>query len=301
MTHDDAILRALNSHGLIADITGWTQRLAPGGSTDRTFTIVAPDGTPTFTARLARAGLESWLRREEAVLRELAESNHAWSPVDVTRIEAADLLPVDLLVHEHMPGTNAPAGSVSLAARERLGEALAWVHRHERDGYMIWPSLDPRSGTRADAYRARLAPLRRYRSVAAATDAARRIAALEAIAADLPPENGWHDTSFALIHGDLSPGNILWEGDNVHLIDWEFARDGDPAEDLAYLIAEGRLTPDSFSDIAEAYVASDGDPWALARVGAWLPLVTLDAELWWADWGTSSPSPPSPVRGGGCP
>lgn len=278
------IISVLHAMSMLPRTCGWTARIAPGGSTDRTFTISDPDGVPTFTARLARAGLEAWLRREETVLRELAESSDARSPVRVTHVEAGDLLPTDMLVHEHMPGSNAPAESVSLAARERLGEALAWVHRHRRAGYMIWPSLEPRSGTRADNYRARIASLQRYRSAATLPDAATRIAALEALAESLPAENGWADSAFALIHGDLSPGNVLWDGDDIHLIDWEFARDGDPAEDLAYLIAEGKLTPDTFSDIAEAYVTAGGEPWAMARVGAWLPLVALDAELWWADW-----------------
>jgi len=288
----DAIVSALRTHELLPRSSGWVASIAPGGSTDRTFTVIDPDGVPTFTARLARTELEAWLRREEAVLRELAESDDACSPMRVTRIEASEGLPADLLVHEHMPGNNAPADSVSLTARERLGEALALVHRHPRVGYMIWPALEPRAGTRADNYRDRVASLHRYRSSITLPEAEARILALEAASATLPPENGWLDTVFALLHGDLSPGNILWDDDDVHLIDWEFARDGDPAEDLAYLISQGNLTPDTFADIAEAYVTASGDPWAIARVSAWLPLVKLDAELWWADWGTTSPPVP---------
>lgn len=280
----DALIFGLRDRMLLPSEAGWCARIAPGGSTDRTFTILSPDGTPTFTARLARTGLEDWLRREEEVLRELAESGSVWSPIRVTRIDAGGALPADLLVHEHMPGSNDSADAVSLAARERLGEALAWVHRHPRDGYMIWPSLESRYGTRAENFRARIASLFRYRSASAQPETVARIAALEAASTDLPPENGWHDIGFALIHGDLSSGNILWDGDAVHLIDWEFARDGDPAEDLAYLITEGKFSLETFVDIAEAYVAAGGEPWALARVSAWLPLVTLDAELWWADW-----------------
>jgi aminoglycoside phosphotransferase (APT) family kinase protein len=273
---------------MLPDEEGWQAVLAPGGSTDRTFAIVNPEGTPVYTARLARVGLEGWLRREEAVLRELAADDSRWSPRQVTRIDASGDLTAELLVHEHIPGSNAPAGEVSVAAREQLGEALAWLHRHERDRYMIWPSLDRHAGTRADAFRARIASLRRYRSVGTHPQAESRIAALEAQAADLAPENGWLDPTFALLHGDLSPGNILWQpnADDVRLIDWEFSRDGDPAEDLAYLIAEGKLTPETFSDVAEGYIAGGGEPWALARVPAWLPLVALDAELWWADWST---------------
>jgi hypothetical protein len=38
------------------------------------------------------------------------------------------------------------------------------------------------------------------------------------------------------------------------------------------------------ADIAEGYVGAGGEAWAFARLPAWLPLVTLDAALWWADY-----------------
>ncbi len=95
---------------------------------------------------------------------------------------------------------------------------------------------------------------------------------------------GWDEPAFSLLHGDLSAGNILWDEGRPTLIDWEFARDGDPAEDLAYLTSEAGLTPDELADIAEGYVAAGGEAWAFARVPAWLPLVRLDAALWWADY-----------------
>jgi aminoglycoside phosphotransferase (APT) family kinase protein len=40
----------------------------------------------------------------------------------------------------------------------------------------------------------------------------------------------------ALVHGDFSPHNIMWQGDQLTaVIDWEGAHFGDPAEDLAYI------------------------------------------------------------------
>ena len=40
----------------------------------------------------------------------------------------------------------------------------------------------------------------------------------------------------ALIHGDLRPGNFLYEGSGVNaLLDWEMAHIGDPAEDIAWI------------------------------------------------------------------
>nr|WP_246425476.1 phosphotransferase [Streptomonospora nanhaiensis] len=40
---------------------------------------------------------------------------------------------------------------------------------------------------------------------------------------------------FALVHGDLVPGNILVDGGTPRYVDWEWAEIGDPAQDLAYL------------------------------------------------------------------
>jgi aminoglycoside phosphotransferase (APT) family kinase protein len=291
-----AVLAALVRHGLVPDEPGWRVEVAPGGTTDRTFGIFDPAGVARYTARLARPGLGARLRYEEQVLRELAGQQAAlgeartgetvprpYTPREIIRVEDDALPGGGMLVHEHQPGRPAPVAMVSAAARERLGACLAWVHRHPREGYMLWPSLDARRGTRAALFRDRLATVERYASVRepllAAPALVERLRAL-----DLPPSAGWQQRGFVLLHGDLSSGNILWDGEHVTLIDWEFARDGDPAEDLAYLVSEQQMPPDLVAEIAEAYVAESGDPWALARLPAWLPLVALDAALWWADY-----------------
>ncbi|HYI14887.1 MAG TPA: aminoglycoside phosphotransferase family protein, partial [Thermomicrobiales bacterium] len=204
------------------------------------------------------------------------------TPRQVRLIEVDALPERWLLAHEHMPGRPAPVVDVSSLARERLGECLAWLHRHRRDGYMIWPSLDIVHGTRAELFAARLATLRRYRAAELFPGIAGLLESLATL--DLPASAGWHETDFALCHGDLSIGNILWDGDAVALIDWEFARDGDAAEDIAYLVAEQEIDPSTVGEIAEGYVDAGGDPWAFARLPAWLPLVALDAALWWADY-----------------
>jgi Ser/Thr protein kinase RdoA (MazF antagonist) len=275
-------LDVLVRHGLVPADAGWRAQVAPGGSTDRTFSVLDPSGTPRLTVRLARPGLADRLRHERQVLDELAGLPSP-APRDITLIEDAALPERWLLGHAHMPGAPAPVSHVSPAARERLGSCLAWVHRHQRDGFMIWPSLEEQRGTRADLYHARLDTLRRYQTGQGLLPAV--VPMLDRLArADLPASAGWLESQFFLCHGDLSIGNILWDGDDVYLIDWEFARDGDAAEDIAYLVAEQDLPPDLVAEIAEAYVDTGGDPWAFARLPAWLPLVALDAALWWADY-----------------
>lgn len=298
------ILGVLTHHGRVPAEPGWYAEVAPGGSTDRTFSVIDPAGEPRLTARLARPGLVERLRHERRILQELVReaatqsvnlsdrgepvprqvpTPEPWTPGDITLVEDDALPERWLLVHEHMRGQPVLLAEVTATARERFGECLAWVHSHQRDGYTIWPSLAAEHGTRADLYHARLDTLRRYQATKGRLPDAPAL--IERLAgADLSPSAGWHERDFALCHGDLSIGNILWDGDAVALIDWEFARDGDPAEDIAYLAAEQDLTPDLIAEIAEAYVAAGGDPWALARLPAWLPLVALDAALWWADY-----------------
>ncbi len=297
----ERVLDAVVRHGRVSKSAGWRVDIASGGSTDRTFQVRDPSGEPCLTVRLARPGLADRLAHEQRVLRELAvettsvpvvivdvpvsptRTPQSWTPRELSLIEDDELPGGWLLIHEHMSGNPESIAQVSVAARERLGECLAWVHGHRRDSYTIWPSLEPQDGTRADAFHRRIDSLRRYQSAQGRLpDATTMIDQLSR--EPLPSSAGWHEGDFALCHGDLSIGNVLWNRDDVALIDWEFARDGDPAEDIAYLAAEQHLSSELIADIAEAYVEADGDPWAFARLPVWLPLVTLDAALWWADY-----------------
>jgi aminoglycoside phosphotransferase (APT) family kinase protein len=63
-------------------------------------------------------------------------------------------------------------------------------------------------------------------------------------------------TLLSLIHGDLRPGNFLFEGGKVNaLLDWEMAHIGDPAEDIAW-VYRALWSPERFmslEDFAEAH------------------------------------------------
>lgn len=55
----------------------------------------------------------------------------------------------------------------------------------------------------------------------------------------------------ALVHGDLRPGNFLYEGARVNaLLDWEMAHIGDPAEDIAW-IYRALWSPERFVPIEQ--------------------------------------------------
>ncbi|MXZ85007.1 MAG: phosphotransferase family protein [Acidimicrobiia bacterium] len=76
-----------------------------------------------------------------------------------------------------------------------------------------------------------------------------------------PPERA------VLVHGDLGPGNVLHDGQQVTgLCDWELAHVGDPMEDLAWITVRSMLTP--FVDIDTAFGWYDG-PVDAERVRYW--------------------------------
>ncbi|HYI14068.1 MAG TPA: hypothetical protein VEX37_01670, partial [Thermomicrobiales bacterium] len=120
------ILDVLTRHGLVPAELGWRTNVAPGGSTDRTFSVLDPAGEPQLTVRLARPGLVDRLQHERRVLDELS-TTLAPGPIDlagddtipcltprqISLIEDDALSEYWLLAHEHMPGSPAPVTGVS--------------------------------------------------------------------------------------------------------------------------------------------------------------------------------------------
>jgi len=80
---------------------------------------------------------------------------------------------------------------------------------------------------------------------------------------------------FRMLHGDLMEQNILWTPSPV-FVDWEFWRMGDPAEDLASVIALNDAPRRVRAGILDGY----GDPEMGPRVDAWLAPIALDAGIW---------------------
>ena len=64
--------------------------------------------------------------------------------------------------------------------------------------------------------------------------------------AHIPPP-----TRLSLIHGDLRPGNFLFDGGKINtLLDWEMAHIGDPAEDIAW-VYRALWSPERFLSLGE--------------------------------------------------
>lgn len=91
----------------------------------------------------------------------------------------------------------------------------------------------------------------------------------------------------ALLHGDPAGGNILWNGSDPVLIDWEYARLGDPADEIAYLFEQSGLGPTQREGFWDGYRQSTSASHDLAGVGQrvawWEPVTLLGSTLWWVE------------------
>ncbi len=80
----------------------------------------------------------------------------------------------------------------------------------------------------------------------------------------------------AFIHGDITANNIVVAGDRLTLIDWQCARIGDPAEDLAgflYPAMQVMFGPGLLSrEQMELFLAAYPDPNVIARYRTLAPL-----------------------------
>lgn len=88
----------------------------------------------------------------------------------------------------------------------------------------------------------------------------------------------------ALLHGDVAGGNIMWTPDPV-LIDWEYARIGDPSDEIAYVFAQHGCTDEQRTAFWRGY----GGPHAVDRLledvvdrtAWWEPVTIFGSALFW--------------------
>jgi thiamine kinase-like enzyme len=89
-----------------------------------------------------------------------------------------------------------------------------------------------------------------------------------------------------LLHGDPGAGNIIWTPQPV-LIDWEYARLGDPADEIAYIFGQHGLAASQREAFWRGY-RTRPDPrrhleHVVDRVRSWEPLTLLGSALWWLE------------------
>lgn len=164
---------------------------------------------------------------EWAVLTALSRADGVRIP-DPIWYDPAEFFPTRTIVSEHVPGQSLQSFLATDAARDGRGaellmHTLADIHATPVEGL---PLAHPGSW---QAYMDEV------------LDEARRFA--HDASADLPilsdvvpwlVEHRPPAVPLTLVHGDFQPGNVLLGPDGPCVIDWEFARIGDPREDLGY-------------------------------------------------------------------
>jgi aminoglycoside phosphotransferase (APT) family kinase protein len=76
----------------------------------------------------------------------------------------------------------------------------------------------------------------------------------------------WDEARLVSSHNDPHPGNILFDGERLWLIDWETAYRNDPALDLAILTMYRAATPELQEALLQAWRGRPSDPVLRARV-----------------------------------
>lgn len=216
---------------------------------------------------VVKIGPPEALAHEAQVLTDVASLG--MSPRLVTAAE-------DVLVLESLPGRTVTGRPPGLRRARVLGALLRRLHDSLATSWGTLAPGSPRVGS--------LAAYAHGRGEEAAGMAAGRHADLAAACIERLGPRGARDPEvapFRRLHGDLWSGNVLWSGDRAMLVDWEYARQGDPAEDLAYLVEMDDL-PDP---VVAALVAGYGDPGMASRVEVLRPVVALSAGLWYEEQG----------------
>jgi hypothetical protein len=97
--------------------------------------------------------------------------------------------------------------------------------------------------------------------------------------------DGGGDESLVLLHADLSGANVVWAAHPV-LIDWEYARLGDRADEVGYLFTQNDLGESHRAAFWRGYgapVASEKLGRVIRRVRLWEPMTLLGSIMWWLD------------------
>jgi aminoglycoside phosphotransferase (APT) family kinase protein len=190
-----------------------------------------------------------------------------------------------------VPGHQRELNSASLGEIERLASTVAWLHERPTSD-LIEPLAAAGSvaSYAQDRLQSILSTLEWARDPLPAPLQARLTHAADAIAkrweTSQEAQSFRTGESLALLHGDIATGNILWDDDPV-LIDWEYTRLGDPADEIAYLFDQNALTEPQRQAFWDGYRQSVTSEVRLAhvidRVEWWEPLTLLGSALWWVE------------------
>ena len=285
MTPDDLIAKLIEA-GALDGNADWTADPLDGGLNTRVYRLRSEQDPTGYIARV----------REQGDFADEAEALSA--AAGCPGVPEVVFVDAHTLAHRYLDGRPRPLDQASSSDLARLMAALVCLHERSFPDYTPWPGRERVAGTRADLFRFRVRSLEKYapypRAASGALDPRlpKLLAALEE--PGLLADPSWSQRRFGLLHGDLSIGNILWSEGGVGLIDWEFSRVGDPAEELAYLLTEQAADLELAAAVHAAYLEAGGEAGIWSRVPAYGLFTALDSALWWLDYGDRHDSPEGP-------
>lgn len=191
---------------------------------------------------------------------------------------------------EFVKGEQRDVAAAPLEDLERLGAVVASVHNLPVDdvadrfggGRTLTDYVEERLQVNS-SYLARLQG-RLHRSVWSRVE--RDFALVDASSGRAGPGGCFGaDDRLVLLHGDVTSTNILWSPEPV-LIDWEYARLGDPADEVAYVFGQHGLTAPQRAAFWAGYRGATKHPrpdYVVERVRWWEPVLLLGSALWWLE------------------
>lgn len=226
--------------------------------------------------------------REAAVLR-CVGGVAAPSLYDFRR--TCDWFDTPVMCMQFVRGRQRDLQTVGMAEIGQLAARVAWVHARPLGG----PGESMGTATSVASYaedrlRAILATLAWARDPLPRTLQDRVHHAADYVAESFEASRGSDSfdsgEALALLHGDIAPGNVLWNS-RPWLIDWEYTRLGDPADEMAYTFDQNALTPSQRRAFWDGYQQGmDGNvrlTHVIERANWWEPVTLLGSALWWVE------------------
>jgi len=195
---------------------------------------------------------------------------------------------------QFLPGSQRELQTVGLTEIGQLAALLARVHARPVDG--LGESMRTAGSIASyaeDRLRTLLSTLAWARDPLPRTLQDRLRRAADALAESFEASQGAagfaSDESLSLLHGDIGPGNVLWNPAPC-LIDWEYTRLGDPADEIAYTFDQNALTPaqrraffDGYQQGADNRSQLTELTHTIERASWWEPVTLLGSTLWWVE------------------
>lgn len=241
--------------------------------------------------RVAYGGDASDLAQAEREASVLDTVGHVAAPGLYDFRRTSEWFDMPAMCMQFLPGDSLDLSAVGLAEIEQLASLVAWVHDRPLDA--LGESLGPATTIASyaeDRLRSILFTLAWARDPLpdSLRDRLRHVASslAESFGASQDSESFSSGETLTLLHGDIGPGNVLWNPGPI-LIDWEYTRLGDPADEIAYTFDQNAFTPSQRQAFWDGYRQGTDDQsqkdHVVERVDWWEPVTLLGSALWWVE------------------